>query len=402
MILTKDKSNCCGCSACMQICPVHAITMKEDKYGFLYPILDEASCVHCNLCNRVCLFRADRKTISEKKTWVAVASGDNTESSSGGVFASIAQRFIDEGGVVCGSSLYKENGMLQVKHVAVQKVVDINTLKGSKYVQSDTREIYRDVKRFLEEGRKVLFSGTPCQIIGLHGYLQKNYDELYCIDIVCHGVPNIHFFHDYVSYFEKQHKLRIDDYCFRDKSEGWKLHGRIKGINESGKREVQFFTPEESSYYQMFLDGFTYRESCYSCPYASDARPGDITLGDYWCVDLVHPEYMVENGGEIDDQNGVSSLIINNAKGRQLIELYGQRIDRWESSYEKASKYNAQLRVSSKRKPERDIILSLYSEGGYSLVEKWYQKRLKKKRLKRNLKAMVPKRVKCIIRKTLE
>jgi hypothetical protein len=167
---------------------------------------------------------------------------------------------------------------------------------------------------------------------------------------------------------------------------------------ENGKKI--HFEPEESSYYQMFLNSYTYRENCYQCPYASDYRPGDITICDYWCVELVHPELLRENGGPLSHEAGVSCLIINNSKGRRLLEEFGSGIVKWESTYEKASKYNRQLIAPSQRKPEREMVLSLCREN-YSKVDKWYHRRLRPIKIRRAIRAAVPRSVKNLIKKVL-
>ena len=403
MILTGNKEKCCGCSACTQICPSGAIVMYKDELGFLYPEINGLLCVHCDLCSRVCPFQSSPVFISRKETWAAYATDiDRKESSSGGIFASIAQAFIADGGAVCGSSMYLDDGKLHIMHKIIYDQKDLPTLKGSKYVQSTIGNTYKEVRDTLHNGTKVLFSGTPCQVAGLKGFLGKEYSGLFCIDIVCHGVPSEQLFQDYISHYEKNQRFHINRFIFRDKTEGWKLHGRIEGINHKGEKEIRFIEPEQSSYYQMFLNGYLYRENCYVCPFASDTRSGDVTLGDYWCIDLVHPEYMVYAGGTIDDREGVSSLIINNEKGEQLLNQYGGGISRWKSSYDKASKYNAQLRVPSRKKKERAIVVALYQTGDYGKVESWYQRRLRMHRLKRKMKAMVPRIVKDNLKRAMK
>jgi coenzyme F420-reducing hydrogenase beta subunit len=257
-------------------------------------------------------------------------------------------------------------------------------------------DTYLDVRRRLELGQVVLFSGTPCQAAGLRGFLRKDYENLFVIDIICHGVPSGKLFRDYIAYEESERGGKITSFRFRDKSQGWRLHGAMTLDN----RETVYFEPEDSSYYQMFLNSYTYRENCYACPYACDHRPGDITIGDYWCVELVHPELLSENGGPLDHESGTSCLIINNENGRRLLEEYGAGITRWPSLYEKAAKYNRQLTAPSARKAEREKVLTL-SRQGYKNVEKWYRSRLRVIRLKRSIRAAVPRCVKDVIKSLL-
>jgi len=397
MYILNDKRDCCGCTACAAICPKDAITMTPDADGFVYPLVDESKCVHCGLCQRVCAYRNDLPPRSEKEVYAAVSgSTDIRESASGGLFAAFAQAVLQRHGAVYGCAMEYENGKLYPRHICVTEVKDLIRLKGSKYVHSDMEGIYPNVRRRLEAGQTVLFSGTPCQVAGLRKYLGKEYENLLAIDIICHGVPSAKLFRDYIAFEEQKQKAKITSFRFRDKSQGWKLHGAM--TLEGG--ETVYFEPEESSYYQMFLNSYTYRENCYSCPYASDHRPGDITIGDYWCVELVHPELLKENGGQLDHEVGVSCLIVNSPKGRKMLEDFGSGIDKWESTYEKASQYNRQLTAPSQRKPERDVVLPLCRES-YAEADKWYRRRLRPIKIRRAIRAAVPRPVKNLLKKVL-
>ncbi|MCD7864670.1 MAG: Coenzyme F420 hydrogenase/dehydrogenase, beta subunit C-terminal domain [Clostridiales bacterium] len=374
--------------------------MEKNKYGFVYPILTQGKCISCGLCEKVCSYNKIEKH-GDKIPSVYAAVGANVdlaESASGGIFSAIAKNVLHNGGVVYGCSLVYENDRLWPKHIRVTDMEDLKLLKGSKYVQSDTGNSFAKTKQDLIYGKQVLYSGTPCQIAGLKGYLGKEHENLYTIEIICHGVPNVDFFHSYISYIEEIHDIKVTDFRFRDKREGWKLHGSISYMKKDATEGESHFEPEESSYYQMFLNSYTYRENCYSCPYASDNRQGDITIGDFWCIDLVHPELLASFPEELDEKKGISCLIINSEQGERLINQYGNGTKRWDSSYEQAAKYNAQLTHPSEMKPEREIVLNLYRSSGYAEVEKWYQNRLKKIGNRRKLVSMVPKSVKKLVR----
>lgn len=399
----RNKRDCSACSACLAACPKQAIRMEPDENGFLYPQIDGALCVGCGLCERVCAYQHGPRRASEKETYAAAAQdADLKQSASGGLFASLAQAVLVQGGVVVGCAMEQEDGQLIARHVAVTELHDLPRLKGSKYVQSEIGTIYRDVREQLKAGKTVLFSGTPCQAAGLRGFLQKEYDNLFVVDIVCHGVPSLQFFRDYLRLTEKKTGGRIVDFRFRDKSTGWKLHGCMTVETADDQTRAVYFEPEESSYYQMFLNSYTYRENCYTCPYAGENRPGDVTIGDFWCVDLVHPEVLTQQGGRFDAQEGVSCLIVNSVRGKALLARFGQGIARETSSYEQAAKYNAQLTRPSVLKEERAQVLALYREGGYAQVENWYQKRLKKIRFVRGLRAAVPRWAKDLLRPMLK
>lgn len=396
--LFENTKNCCACGACMNICPVQAIHMQSDQNGFLYPVIDETLCVGCQKCKQICAFQKKTYTESLKETYVAVTNNTNVvESASGGLFASFAKAVLDVGGVVYGCAMFYEKEKMFPKHICTFKSEELISLKGSKYVQSDIGYIFKDVQDKLRNGDIVLFSGTPCQVAGLNGFLQKKYDNLYTIDVVCHGVPSVQFFQDYLKLTEKKIGKKIVEFQFRDKSKGWKLFGKMLCENKDGTLESRYFEPEESSYYQMFLNSYIYRENCYTCPYACDNRQGDITIGDYWCVELVHPELITENGGSLDYEKGISCMIINNNHGKEMLKRFGEGIKRWPSTYENAAKYNGQLKAPSVMKPEREKVLALYKDG-YDKVERWYQHRLLLIKARRMIVHIIPKPFKQAIR----
>lgn len=205
--LCPEKKNCCGCGACINICPQNAIRFNEDKDGFLYPEIDEDRCINCLKCKKICAFQNQKKNVSIKETYVAVSKNTNVlESASGGLFASYAVSVLENGGMVYGCAMLEKNGKLYPKHIGISKKSELWRLKGSKYVQSDMGTVYYDIRQQLENEITVLFSGTPCQVSSLKKYLGKEYTNLYTIDIICHGVPSIKLFQDYLAYTEKKCK----------------------------------------------------------------------------------------------------------------------------------------------------------------------------------------------------
>ena len=397
MNLFDTKKSCCGCTACESICPKHAISMQPDENGFTYPHIDAEKCINCILCQKACSYQNNLPPVSDKSVFTAISQNtDLSTSASGGLFASLAQSVLNDNGIVYGSAMLYENDQLHVRHIKTTSIEQLNLLKGSKYVHSNIQGIFPDVLTELKHGKTVLFSGTPCQVAGLKGFLQKDYSNLYTIDIICHGVPSEQLFHQYIAFEENKHKFKITDFRFRDKKQGWKLHGSMT----FNTNETIYFEPEESSYYQLFLNSYTYRENCYSCPYASNHRPGDITIGDYWCIELVHPELLIENGGKIDHEKGVSCMIVNNDKGKALLSKYGYGIKRWKSSYENASKYNRQLTAPSQLKEERNIVLEL-ARKNYKALDRWYKKRLIPIKIRRKIRVSIPGFIKNILKKLL-
>jgi hypothetical protein len=237
-------------------------------------------------------------------------------------------------------------------------------------------------------------------VAGLKGYLQKEEPLLFTVEIVCHGVPSAKLFRDYLAHEEAKRSAKITAFRFRDKSAGWQLRGAMELTDDAGNTRTVTFAPEESSYYQLFLNGYTYRENCYACPYASEHRAGDVTIGDYWGIELVHPELLAENGGAIEEKRGVSCLIVNNETGRAILDRYGGGILHFPSSYDKAARYNRQLTAPSAKKAERETVLALARED-YGALERWYRRRLRPIKIKRSLRRMVPRWAKNLIKKLI-
>lgn len=268
----KDYNNekCCACGVCSIVCPRKAITLKENDEGFKYPMVDKEKCVECGLCDKVCNYKNPHNFNKTHKAFAVVNKNHDLllRSSSGGAFSAIAAEVLKTRGIVYGSRLYQNS--LIVKHCRITKLEDLEYILGSKYVQSDISEILPMVKDDVLNGEFVLFSGTPCQIDALNGYLgNKNYNNLITIEVICHGVPSAKMFADYISVIEKKKNVRVVDFSFRSKRRSpWKtLRGEVC-IEEKGKKKVKLLSPILSSYYNMFLRGEIFRDNCYECPYA--------------------------------------------------------------------------------------------------------------------------------------
>lgn len=400
ILLVKDKKDCCGCSACDNICPVNAITMQEDEYGFIYPKINDTTCIKCEACIRVCAYQNVEEKNSVIQTYAAVSQNtDLMKSASGGIFASIATNIIKNNGIVFGATLESENGTLVPKHIMVDNERDLLKLLGSKYVQSDIGRTFKEVRKQLLMNKQVLFCGTPCQIAGLKSFLKKEYDNLFLIDIICHGVPNARMFQDYIKLMSKGNE--VVDFKFRDKRFGWSTIGSVS-LKDKGNKIIDIpIRGNENSYYSNFLNLLTLRENCYSCKYACNRRPGDITIGDYWGIEKEHPEILNTNGGSIDEKKGVSVVITNTNKGERLISTYNN-LKMYVSDYGKAAKINDQLRVPSKLTEEREIVLNLYKNGGYEAVEKWFIKKERKNIFINKLKRKIPKKIKEDLKKVIK
>lgn len=368
--------------------------MEEDEYGFRYPVIDSTKCIECGLCKKVCAYQNANNDNEPMSAYVAQTKSDLiNKSASGGIFASIANEILKESGIIYGVSLEYTCDKLFAKHVRITSNEELIKLQGSKYLQSDTGDTFKQVKEDLLNGRNVLYSGTPCQIAGLKSFLQKNYENLYCVDIICHGTPNNRFFQDYILSLEEKYNDKILDFKFRDKVGGWGLTANAYTANAyTANAGNKIFPCEESSYYMYFLKSYTYRINCYSCKYANKHRSGDITIGDYWGVQLEHSEYFIDNGGDINPRLGVSCIIVNNEHGKKLLGKYANSINLKDTSFDRVAKHNDQLRRPCDFNPKKRMeILEVYRNYGYDAVEKVYSNYIREEKLKRTIKNFIKK-----------
>ncbi|HWQ43461.1 MAG TPA: Coenzyme F420 hydrogenase/dehydrogenase, beta subunit C-terminal domain [Desulfosporosinus sp.] len=389
----KTKKDCCGCTACMSICPKQSITMQPDEDGFVYPVVNADLCVECGLCRKVCAFQNISVTADEPlATYAAINKNLSVlaASASGGIFAALASITFEKNGVVFGCAFTND---MEPEHICVDNPTDMLRLQGSKYVQSSINTTFAEAKQYLEQGRVVLYIGTPCQIAGLKSYLCKDYENLITADIICHGVPSAAFFKGYIKHLEGKLKGNIIDFKFRDKSKGWGLMGKV--VYEKNRVvQEEFIPPITSSYYSYFLKGDIYRENCYECQYASGNRQGDFTMGDYWGVEKAHPE--------VESRNGVSVLLVNSAKGMALIEKLRSHLDLTQSTFEQAREQNEQLRQPTAKSYKREAILKTWREGGYKALAVQYYRSNKKQIVLFKTKMLVPQPVKKLIEKLVK
>lgn len=352
-ICTKEQ--CTGCTACESICVHNAINMRVDSVGFLYPEINANICIKCGMCDLVCpIFNeiSQRKPVS---SWVAKAR-DNAEqltSTSGGI-ASVLSRYIieDKKGVVYGCSSEDSN---HVRHIRIDKIKDLHKLKGSKYVQSDITGIFRSVKRDLLDLRTVLFIGTPCQNAGLISYLRKDYDNLYCVDFVCHGVPSQKMLSDHINDLGLDKNASTVAFRYKRKSRGSKYMLTI--TDKCGS--ILYKKPYGIDLYMSgFILGLFYRESCYHCKYAVPYRVSDLTIGDYW--DKTSQYSMLVNS---DD--GLSQMNINTEKGKRLINEISKEIECESIDLHKLLEHSHQLQEPMKRHVNNSLFMHLYPIIGF-------------------------------------
>ena len=376
----KEMDKCSGCGLCETVCPAQAIKMEYDKSGFIYPVIQKEKCIDCGLCERKCVV----KTVSVEypRTCYAGVHLDEkirAKSSSGGMFAALAEYTLEKGGVVFGAAVVPKGKTVTVKHIMIKNKEELKKLQGSKYVQSDIRECYTNVKQQLAEGKKVLFSGTPCQVAAMKNYLGKEYDDLLLVDLVCHGTPSI--LHWEKSIEEKLQKdEKVSAVSFRGK-EGY-MQGEIEFKTEADRIRKENYSFRNDSYYSMFLNADSYREGCYQCQYARPERDGDITIGDFWGFEKAYDRAQIEKDAKISLEEGNSLIAVNTEKGLSICnKLNGEKMWLYAADYEEAVKYNPQLSQPSKKGKNRAFFLTLYKIGGWKLVSTYGNIKMKLRKI---------------------
>ena len=365
MIDIKVKKDCCGCSSCVQICPKQCISFDEDSHGFRYPLVDKSVCIGCDLCEKVCPVLNQSEAKRPLHVYAAINLDEEVrmKSSSGGIFTMLAESIIDDGGVVFGARFDKK---WEVEHSYTESKDGLEFFRGSKYVQSRIGNTYVQARNFLNEGRKVIFTGTSCQIAGLKKFLRKEYDNLLAVDVVCHGTPSPLVWRTYLEEIltrpegiagkntvlsSLEDRSVITGISFRDKSTGWKKYGfviRVKPAFKADKNTVLssadtknedvflYETLDENLYMQVFLKNLCLRPSCYYCPSKSGKSESDLTIADYWGIADSYPEF--------DDDKGISLVLANTSKGAEFIARL--LIKTTETSYESALRGNPSIEKS--------------------------------------------------------
>ena len=386
-MLTVDYEKCTGCGACVQRCPKQCISWEQREFGFRYPQIDKDACVNCGLCEKVCPTDKALEVPVEQKVYAAVHKDTEVlaKSTSGGAFTAIADAIFAQGGIVYGAAML--DGM-QVKHIRTSGKDDFEGLRSSKYLQSDTGTTYQMVEQDLKQGKTVLYSGTPCQIDGLKNFLGKDYENLYTADIVCHGVGSQAYFDKYMDYARERYG-KIKALRFRSKEyAGWNCCGVVVVDSSDCLKKIPY-RDFDNYYYSYFLSGDIYRKSCYSCKYANTNRVGDFTLGDYWGVEALNLPLQTENG--------CSLLLVNNQHAMQLLDEI-ESLDRVETTVEQAAHCNKQLNAPSKLMDSRQNRIGEYESMSGQQIQKEYLKNHRKTVVKGQLKALMPYRLKLLIR----
>lgn len=384
MIKIQNNQDCCGCAACAQRCPKQCISMEEDSEGFLYPVVDESRCIDCGLCERVCPIINHPKKLPVKEV-LAVKNRNEAErmaSSSGGVFIALAKKTIEKGGVVFGA-VFDENW--EVMHTYAETLDEVKPMMGSKYLQSRIGNSFRDAEKFLKEGREVLFTGTPCQVTGLHNYLRKDYPNLLSVDFLCHGVPSPGVWRKYLD--EEFHlsarraaagkntvlssSLKsvpvITGIEFRDKTlNGWKKYSfvvRGRSASKVDKNSVLLSDIHKlNPYMRGFLSNIYLRPSCYACKCKNGVSHSDLTIADFWGINQLMPDF--------DDDKGVGLVLLNTEKGKAIFDHLNMEVRA--SSLGDAKRFNGGFKEEVKVHPKRSRFFEglIQNQNLYKLIER--------------------------------
>ena len=314
MKLFKEKKECCGCGACAQACQAGAIRMVRDKEGFWYPRVNPLKCKKCGRCSQVCPLRSQGELHCDN-LYFGVQTKDEEirhSSSSGGIFSVLAGYVFDRQGVVYGAGY---NDQMEVVHRQAHNLGELEGLKKTKYVQSNPAGTYQSVKQQLEQGRWVLFCGTPCQVQGLKLFLNKPWEKLITVALICYGAPSPGIWDSYVKYLENKHGGKMTDFSFRDKRN--KDNGHTCSWIIDGKEYAESL--HRNLYCKMYFTNYTLRPSCYACRFCTPRRDSDFTIGDFWGIEKVRPD--------LDDGMGTSLVIAHTYKAKEIWEEIKENVN---------------------------------------------------------------------------
>lgn len=358
----EEKQDCCGCTACEHICPTNAIRMVADEEGFLYPEIKQELCIDCGLCKKVCPIqnKFDKDDRFDEPQVYATKHKSNKvrmESASGAAYPAISDCFLKESNIVYG---VKFSEKFYVHHDRAENSQERDEFKGSKYIQSDLRDTFIRIKDDLIGGKGVLFTGTGCQVGGLINYLnvkKVNIDNLITNDLICHGAPSPLLWNEYLDFI--QQKDELVSYTFRDKGVGW--HGyNVRVKYKEGKEKLN--TPDIRIYANLFGSNLALRPSCYHCKFTNLKRPSDIMIGDFWGIEKILPE--------IDDNTGISLMLINTPKGAKIFNKIKSDLDIWESNTQDCLQPN--LIKPTKCPENRERFWDEYYNMGFKFIAKRY------------------------------
>lgn len=360
--LLNDKQECCGCSACANICPKSAIEMIEDSEGFKYPSVNEELCIECGLCKNVCAFQNGYDTslnLDAPLVFAAKHKDENVRmnSTSGGAFTAVSDYILSKSGVVYGVAF---DGKMNVTHQRAETPAQRDRFRGSKYVQSDMGSVYKQITKDLSDDRAVLFTGTPCQCAGLRTYLKSvkiNSDKLVVCDIICHGTPSPLIWREYINNINEENKVK--NYIFRDKDIGW--HGSNPTVVYADETH-ESKTPKADLFSNLYFGHLIIRPSCHNCKYTNVKRSSDITIADFWGIEKTMPDF--------DDNKGVSLIIVNTPKGKGVFDDIEHSLEYHQSNVDNC--VQPQLHYPTTPSDSREQFWTRYNKKGYAYIYKKY------------------------------
>lgn len=341
MIELTDKSVCCGCSACATSCRQDCIEMVMDTEGFRYPLINETKCNDCGVCIKRCPSQKEYRSSNQPAVYAVWNQNDlyRKESSSGGVFKALMDQVLLEGGIVFGAAF---DETMTLRHIAIRDEKESRRLMGSKYLQSETDGAFRETRQLLNKGKRVLFSGTPCQIAGLYACVDQDDKNLLTCDLVCHGVPSPKVFASYIAMLERKHGSKVRKINFRDKISGWNQYS-VSIFFSNG--EMVYWLAKKDPFILGFLRNIYLRPSCHNCRFSKISRIADITLGDFWGLNTFYPEW--------DDDRGTSLILVQTSKGSSAVDACSHDLVVHEADLEKARKFNPSIYTSSPASEKR-------------------------------------------------
>lgn len=352
MIDKVKIEQCCLCKACFDSCAKGAISFTKEHKGFFYPEVDTSLCVRCGKCEDAC---PALSPLFEKEDGYPIAFAARSkdreirlQSASGGVFYELARKVLEDGGYVCAAVFTAD---FRVKHIVTDNIKSLKDMQGSKYAQSDTAGVYKKIRQLLTDGKTVLFCGCPCQSAALRSYLKKEYENLYAVDLICHGIPSQSMLDSYIELQEESFGARAVKVSLKNKTKGWH-NSQVKIVFENGKTYLKPSTVD--IYMSAFYKNVSLKTHCYNCRYKGFHAGSDITLGDFWGSEVELKS--------IDDNTGINAALINTAKGKRLIEKTDTELI--PTDYETVLKYNRQIMQSVKQSEKRNEFYAFAKKNG--------------------------------------
>lgn len=390
-LIQQKKSECTGCHACFNACPVHAISMKRDMEGFLYPSVDENICIHCGRCVQVCqIFQKQKdpeQIPSRAFACMNTCMDERLSSSSGGIFILLARYVIERNGYVFGAAFDEH---MHLSHTYASTLEGCRAFMGSKYLQSRIGTSFSDAKRFLNQGKWVLFTGTPCQIHGLKLFLGREYEKLIAVDLACHGVPSPAVFERYIDDLGKKYGSQVVGFSFRSKKTGWKS---FSSQVEFEDKQSNCTEHDQCPYMKAFLSNLDLRPYCYRCNNKEGNHFSDLTMGDFWGAKAKE--------ADMDDDKGTSVLLTNTAKGGQILQGITQSLFIRQTDLKHVLEHNGAMVRAVSMNPYREKFFYDFNHKDAPL-EELILPYLPKRSVKEKIKAMVPAPIKEALKKALK